>query len=99
MVLNNLLFVLVGNSPALFFSQALNEIFPPSRVSLEVEEFGISVGFTDVIDSRALSFPGLLNYSPTKDAILEFAPQAMFRIRKVSRFLSNVQSQNHLLGH
>jgi len=50
-----------------------------------VEEFGISVAFTDVGDSRALSFLGLFNYNPTKDAILEFAPQAMFRIRKVSR--------------
>ena len=64
-----------------------------------MEEFSISVSFADIGDSRTLSFPGLFNYRPSQDALLEFASQAVFRVSKGSIFLSDVKSQDYLLGH
>jgi len=43
-----------------------------------MKEFGIGVTFLEIGDSRALSFPGLLDYSPAKNALLELAPETVF---------------------
>ena len=43
-----------------------------------MKEFGIGVTFLEIGDSRALSFPGLLDYCPAKNALLELAPETVF---------------------
>jgi hypothetical protein len=70
-----------------------------SGIDSKMEEFGISVAFTEVADSRSLTLARSFQSGEAFDTTFKIGAEPTFLVRERARFLGDIQLKNDIEGH
>lgn len=90
-VMDYFLFGLMLSHPPLIIRNAMNVVFPPSRIDPTVKEFGVGISF-DVSDSSTLLFACFFKHGQAYDPSLKAGPKITLRGGEKPSLLSNVEA-------